>query len=176
MVTPGSYARKMRSAGIRKRVLMKDALLMLASADTDECIEWPYGKDSKDGRAKISGKYRYCSRMLLAIRLGRDLKPFEYACHKCDNPSCVNPRHIFLGSPRDNVLDMLAKGRENRKKTLEQRNRLRGEGNPRSILTEEDVRAIRLSGDLFVDLGKKYNCSAKHIANIKYRRSWSHIQ
>ncbi len=51
------------------------------------------------------------SRLVLEAKLGRSIKPGYYACHKCDNCSCISPKHLFEGSPRENLLDAMKKGR-----------------------------------------------------------------
>ena len=63
--------------------------------------------------------------------------------HKCDNPSCVNPDHLFLGTQQDNVTDMIQKNRHNH----------RGEANGKAKLNDDKVREIRLHCDKSVTVG-----------------------
>jgi hypothetical protein len=90
--------------------------------------------------------------------------------HKCDNPSCVNPDHLFLGTNYDNVLDKIKKNRQ-----------CKGESLGKSILTEKQVIEIKkellnsYNGQITF-LSKKYNISSPAISDIKSGRSWSHIQ
>lgn len=74
-----------------------------------------------------------------------------FVCHHCDTPSCVNPQHLFLGTPRDNMHDMIRKGR--------QRHNAR--------LSGSDVSEIRRSTDTWKVLAGKYNVSRDYVRKIK---------
>ncbi len=85
-----------------------------------------------------------------------------YVLHKCDRPQCVNPKHLFLGTPKDNVHDMLKKGR----------------GSKHIKLDVQDVINIRKMLDKTDDM-KKIACifkvSLSTISHIKNRRNWKSI-
>ena len=90
-----------------------------------------------------------------------------HVCHHCDNPACVNPRHLFLGTPKDNMEDCRNKGRH-----------AHGQVHYSTHLTEEDVMDIReLSkhGALQDDLALEYSITQPNISMIVNRHSWSHI-
>jgi hypothetical protein len=91
--------------------------------------------------------------------------------HRCDNPTCVNPSHLFLGTIADNVADMIAKGRANY-------NPLRGSANPNAKLTEAAVREIRQrydQGERPQGLARAFGVTGPVISNIVARRAWRHV-
>lgn len=87
--------------------------------------------------------------------------------HKCDNPSCVNPNHLFLGTRADNNEDKFKKGRQ-----------MRGEKHPNAKLTTNDVLAIRTflqenhSMKIYQELGEKYGVTLQTIQRIYRKTSW----
>ncbi len=86
--------------------------------------------------------------------------------HTCDNPPCVNPDHLFMGGRPDNIVDMTEKGRlADFKGTL----------NGRHVLTEEEVRRIRVSGRTNVKLGIQYGVAPTTISAIRSGRNWKHL-
>jgi hypothetical protein len=89
--------------------------------------------------------------------------------HHCDNPSCVNPEHLFLGTARDNTHDMMAKGR-----LLVGEHRPERDGNAK--LTREQVLRIRerYSRDRMAraQLAQEFGISATHVWAIIHRKVW----
>lgn len=85
-------------------------------------------------------------------------------CHSCDNPMCVNPDHLFLGTDKENVADCFKKGRGNR---------AFGEGASQSKLTTEQVRQIReLRGKMYqVDVAKMFGINQTHVSGIQLNKT-----
>lgn len=93
-----------------------------------------------------------------------------FVCHSCDNPSCVNPRHLWAGTPQDNVLDMDSKGR---------RPLNRGESNHIAKLTESEVIAMRRlkeQGHISqAEIARRFGVSPMLVSLIVRRMIWTHI-
>ena len=78
----------------------------------DECWEWRGCRNERGyGRFYADGRRNSVHRVVASAALGRPLQDGECACHRCDNPPCVNPAHLFVGTHQDNVHDMMRKGR-----------------------------------------------------------------
>lgn len=89
----------------------------------------------------------------------------KFVLHKCDNPSCINTDHLFLGTHVDNSDDKVAKGRQ-----------ARGESSGRAKLKEQDVLAIRKNtNDSGANIAKSYGMSPEAVYSIKKKRNWRHI-
>ena len=92
-----------------------------------------------------------------------------FICHHCDNPHCVNPRHLFIGTNGDNLMDASRKGRLNAP---------RGESHGGSKLKNEEIYEIRRlhkQGVTYKELGRRFNCSDVNIRNIIIGKKWKHI-
>ena len=109
-----------------------------------------------------------------------------FVCHRCDNRKCVNPSHLFLGTPKDNVHDMFRKNRQqdySKNRASGERHGLAlhpearpvGEKNPQALLTEEAVRLIRIDGRSIAELAKVFGVSYHTIWKVKRRQSWTHV-
>lgn len=103
--------------------------------------------------------------------------------HNCpggDNPACVNPAHLFLGTKKQNNEDMMQKGRYNRARATPQQGSKyeRGEKHHAARLTAEIVREIRdarESGESFGSLSRRYELSIGHVFRIATRKAWTHV-
>lgn len=89
-----------------------------------------------------------------------------HVCHHCDNPPCVNPAHLFLGTNADNVADKTSKGRAAS---------MPGSKNPSAILDEDTVRLILADAGTHAELGRKYGVSRSTISLLRRRKTWRDV-
>jgi hypothetical protein len=88
--------------------------------------------------------------------------------HRCDNPCCINPEHLFLGGQQDNCIDSVSKGRWGKR-------RVQGEAHGRALITEQIVREIRESQEAAAVLSERYGISKGAIQHIRHRRTWKQV-
>jgi len=130
------------------------------------------GRTDSDGYGIVSntksGEMR-AHRFSMELEIGRRLKSGEHVLHKCDRPGCVNPKHLYIGTPKDNTSDMDRRKRRGRVGG-------RGERNGHARLTWEQVRFIRKIAQMGICtnlvLAARFNIGADEISRIKNNRIW----
>lgn len=123
-----------------------------------------YGNFHSDKTKKNMRAHRYS----WELHFGEIPKGF-FICHSCDTKLCVNPDHLFVGSPLDNMQDMINK---NRQVTV------KGSQNGQAKLTEADVEVIKEKlklGYLGKDLAIEYGVDMTVISKIKLNKTWRHV-
>ncbi len=128
------------------------------------CWAW-VGPQDKDGYGlvNVGGKLKRVHRLVYESTHG-DIPDGLLVCHRCDEPSCINPEHLFLGSPRENVVDSVKKGRS----------RL-GELNGGAKLTWNDIEEIRrefLLGARRKKIARKHKISYSQACQIIRGTFW----
>lgn len=115
-----------------------------------------------------SRKYEYAHRLSYRIHKG-EIAEGAYILHRCDNPSCVNPEHLFLGDAKANAIDMKSKNRH-----------LCGEKNTESVLVEPDVvkiKAMLATGKFSQkEIAEVFGVAQITISRIHRGLRWGHIK
>lgn len=160
------HARKMGVKFPNKRALYRRFHESYRIDQKSGCWVWT-GANRGNGYGCITND----GKLLLAHRVSFELFAHPIPdgmviCHKCDNRECVNPRHLFLGTHRDNMRDMHNKGRARPPS---------GEGHHASKLSREDVLEIRASSAPGVDLSKKYSVAQSAISKIRNGLLWKDV-
>ena len=140
-------------------------------ADENSCWEWTAYRAAKGyGRFKLDGRMQGAHRVAWRLVNG-DIPEGEGAhgtcvLHRCDNPSCVRPDHLFLGTNADNVRDRNEKGRQARQ---------RGQAHGRAKLTREKVYAIRADTRLQREIAADHGIDRRTVSDIKRHKRWAHL-
>lgn len=139
----------------------------------DEC--WPWSGARKSSRpTQAYGHFKLASymtvgahRLSFALYTGRS--PGDLCvCHRCDNPICVNPTHLFLGTQQDNTADKMAKGRHRSGDHS-------GEKNPGAKLSADQVETIKTligNGLTNVAIGRRFGVTHQLVSKIRRGRAW----
>ena len=135
---------------------------------TKNCWVWLGAPNSKGyGRLYDEKKRIYAHRFAYENYIGA-IPPGMSVCHNCDNPACVNPRHLFLGTQNDNMQDKTNKNRQ-----------AKGSKHGTAKLTEENVLQIKrllLEKQMTqMDIGRIFNVTDKAISLIACGINWKHV-
>lgn len=143
-------------------------------AGENECWNWTAARNEKGyGLCGVNGRTQGAHRVSWMLNNG-PIEDGMIVMHKCDNPSCVNPLHLSLGTHAQNTADAIAKGRYPQI-TVNGIDRARGERNGQAKLSESEVNAIRQSKDTGRLLASRFKVCETTIRNIKRLRKWRHI-
>ena len=122
---------------------------------------WPWtGHTQSSGYGVFNYKRlsKYAHRVAMFWKAGKSFSSSYHVIHLCDNRACCNPRHLTVGTHKDNMEDMVRKQRFSRK------------------LNEGDVREIRSSRLTRNRLAKMYKVSYSTIANIQNKKTWNRVE
>lgn len=128
---------------------------------TEYCWEWTSWKTNGYGRFHYKGKKIRAHRMAWFLTYGDWVDSDTHVLHKCDNPLCVNPDHLFLGTNDDNIADKIQKGRSGFKLTVE------------NVI---EIKQLLKSGEKQSVIAKKFGLSSKHVWRIATGENWSHVK
>lgn len=135
---------------------------------TGDCWLWTASTDGMGYGLFGTGPSRSERAHRVSYRLAfGEIAPDLCVLHRCDNPSCVRPEHLFLGTRADNMRDRQQKGRQ-----------AHGERHSRAKLTEtavREIRELRARGEQLRAIAEKFSIAPETVSAIAHRRTWRHV-
>lgn len=137
---------------------------------TNECWIWIGYKNNKGYGSFLYQGGTLAHRYSYMIHNREEIPSGMMICHSCDNPSCVNPKHLWVGSAQDNIDDCVKKKR-NKIVTV------RGEQNGLSKLNEQQVYEILKNENKLTQkqFALKFNCNVSNIHYVQSGKTWKHV-
>lgn len=146
------------------------AMVLALGNQVEECVEWPRLSKKGYGIITFEGKEHYAHRLSFEVANGSIQDNLE-VCHRCDNPACINPAHLFQATHKQNMMDMANKGRWGNKISP-------GSSNGFARWSESDVlrmREMRNSGMTFRAIGAVFGCGDTSVYYAT-RKGWKHLK
>lgn len=136
----------------------------------DECWPWMGGKVNGGYGAGTFNGQRYRATRVIMEEQGHNIDGL-FVLHRCDNPPCCNPAHLFLGTNITNMADKAAKGRGRGISPA-----LKGEAHGKSKLTAEAVSFMRANSEMgCAELGKMFGVPKDAAWKVLHRKTWKHL-
>lgn len=152
----------------RKRLSLEERFWAnVAKAGDDQCWLWIASKRGDYGQIVRSGKngpWDLVHRLSWKMHFG-EIPTGLFVLHRCDQPVCVNPSHLFLGTQAVNMADMAAKGR-----------RAVGEKHGCAKLTNQEAQQIRLATGFHEAIAMRFGISRSTVGRIKAGKSWKDME
>lgn len=129
------------------------------------CWNWQGTKSVGYGTMTVAGRgtVKACR---IAYEIYKGAVPAgEVIRHECDNPACVNPEHLLIGTQADNVADMVSRNRHAKGRAL-----------PQTKLTPGKVRQIREDPASYPEISERFGISVAQVCRIKTRQAWKHVE
>lgn len=148
----------------RKAMPIEERFMEKVEKAASGCWEWRAGRMANGyGQFSFEGRSRLAHRAAYKIFVG-PLDDEKDVMHSCDNPGCVNPAHLSLGTRAENMQDCKAKGRNTP-----------GEKHGRAKLTETQAQAIKAASGTQKEIGAQFGVSQTAVWEIKTGRKWPHL-
>ena len=166
---------------VERQHLEERLFAKLSVKGEDECWEWTANKlGGGYGVFYLQGKTYYVHRLSYLLYRG-EIPEGMLVCHTCDNPACANPKHLFLGTIRDNMADKIRKNRQAKGVThamFGNGHLMIGENNPTAKLTDDQVRQIfnlkeqRLTQH---EIGRRFGIRQATVSGLLHGKRYPHI-
>ena len=142
---------------------------------------WIWQGRSRSGSCRLYGKIKVNKKSMAAHRFswelhnGKKIPHGMIVMHKCDNPECVNPDHLMIGTHADNAKDKVVKNRQAKGDDFKNRAAAKGEKVGTSKLTDSLALKIFFDSRPQRKIAKDYNVTQTTVSNIKLKKIWRHI-
>ena len=149
--------------------MLQKLMSRIIQDDSSGCWVWQRGMSRGYGTITVGGKTCYAHRIIYVLTYGDHIPDGWGVHHVCDNPACINPDHLIIGTDQENVEDKLSRGRQSY-----------GEIHGPSKLTQEQAEDIRKifweDGVKQSDIARVYGVHQSQVSRIVHGRSWKCLQ
>lgn len=166
----GSPVARKQHSGMFRGKPADERFAMQVRKQPSGCLHWVGARD-QDGYGSFRGEaagqmHSRAHRWSWSFHNDQPIPKHGHICHKCDDPRCVNPEHLFLGDNAINMADKIAKGRARAPA---------GENHRDAVITEEQAKAILSDPRTYAEIAVEYHVKPSTVGGLKQRVSWRNL-